>query len=282
MAEHAPPGRWSPRSTATALLWTAAAVAVAVALVWIAGGAGRPAARAGGSATTAVTAASPARGRPLRWDGARLVRGNPDRLTLYFVGAPPGPPHDPCAHAYAATAEPTTETVTVTLREQPAPPRSPGHVCTAIGHARTVSVDLPEPLRDRPVVDGATGEQRPIVDAALLLTPSWVPPGYRFVSDRVESGIHTQEWAPDRPDERLLVDQGDTDRLSRPGFDPIVMAKPQVRGRPATVWKTRGFDDLVCVSWAEGGTGHRVCTSGTPEHLLPVHTLLRVANGLRE
>jgi hypothetical protein len=53
-----------------------------------------------------------------------------------------------------------------------------------------------------------------------------------------------------------------------------------VRGRPATVWKTRGFDDLVCVSWAEGATGHRVCTSGTPERLLPVAALLRVANGL--
>jgi hypothetical protein len=278
MAEPGRPGRWSPRSATTALLAVAAAGAVAVGLLWVAAGTGRHQDRA---ANAEAAAGSPARGQPRRWDGARLVRGDPDRLTLYFVGAPPGPPDDPCARAYAATADPTAATVTVTLRELPGPTPPPEHGCTAIGHGRTVTIDLPEPLRDRPLVDGATGRQRPVLDAALLLTPSWLPPGYRLVSERLESGVDIRQWAPDRPDQRLLIEQGDADHLSRPGVDPIVLARPQVRGRPATVWKTRGFDDLVCVSWAEGRTRHRVCTSGTPGNLLPVHTLLRVANGLR-
>ena len=146
---------------------------------------------------------------------------------------------------------------------------------------KTVTVELPEPLRGRPVLDGATGEQRPVTDAALLLAPSWLPAGYRFVTERVESGIDFREWAPAGPDVRLLVDQGDADTLARPGLDPVVVARPAVRGVLATVWKIRRFDDSICVSWAEGGMGHRVCTSGAPERLLPIRALIRVADGLR-
>jgi hypothetical protein len=159
----------------------------------------------------------------------------------------------------------------------------PRHGCAAVGYERTVTIELPEPSRGRPVVDGATGEQRPVIDAALLLTPSWLPAGYRFVRERVEFGIDFREWAPDgRPDVRLLVDQGDADKLARPGFDPVVLGRPVVRGVPATVWKTRLFDDSVCVSWAEGSMGHRVCTSGAPEQLLSIQGLVGVADGLRD
>jgi hypothetical protein len=70
--------------------------------------------------------------------------------------------------------------------------------------------------------------------------------------------------------------------LARPGFDPVVLARPVVRGVPATVWKTRRFDDSICVAWAEGGTGHRVCANGAPERLLPIQQLVRVAVGLRD
>jgi hypothetical protein len=282
MAERGLRGRWSLGSKTTALLGVAAVGAVGVGLVWMAGGDGRASDRASGSANASIPAAPQAQGRAVPWDGARLVHGEPERLTLYFVGGPPGRPDDPCARAYAATAKPTGDRVTVTLRELPAPPPPPGHGCAAIGYGRSLTVALPEPLRGRPVVDGATGEQRLVSDAALLLTPSWLPVGYRFVRERVELGIDTREWAPEgRHDERLLVEQGDAGKLARLGFDPVVLARPVVRGMPATVWKTRGFDDLVCVSWAEGSVGHRVCSSGAPGRLLPVEVLVRVADGLR-
>jgi hypothetical protein len=256
--------------------------AVVVGLVWIAGGDGRASGQAGGGANADAAAGSEVRGRAVRWDGARLVRGDPERLTLYFTGGPPGRPDEPCARAYQATAQPSGNRMTVTLRELPSPPLPPGHGCADVGYGRTITVELPEPLRDRPVVDGATGQERLVSDAALLLTPSWLPPGYRLVAERVEFGIDRREWGPDgRQDERLEVEQGDTGKLARPGFDPVVLARPVVRGVPATVWKTRGFDDSVCVSWAEGTTGHRVCTSGAPGRLLPVEVLVRVADGLR-
>jgi hypothetical protein len=282
MAERGSRGRWWSRSTTMAPLGVAAVGAVVVGLVWITGGDGSSSGRVGGGANASIPAGSEAQGRAVRWDGARLVRGDPDRLTLYFTGGPPGRADEPCARAYEATAEPSGDRVTVTLRELPAPPLPPGHACALVGYGRTVTVALPEPLRGRPVVDGATGQERLVSDAALLLTPSWLPPGYRFVTERVEFGIDFREWAPEeRQDVRLLVDQGDPGKLARPGFDPVVLARPVVRGMPATVWKTRRFDDSVCVSWAEGTIGHRVCTSGAPGRLLPIEVLVRVADGLR-
>jgi hypothetical protein len=281
MAERWPRSRWSLGSRSAALLAVGAIGAVVVGLVWIAGGNGRASGRAGGGANINGAAGPQARGEPVRWDGARLVRGTPERLTLYFTGGPPGPLDEPCARAYQATVTPSIDRMTVTVRELPAPPLPPGHGCAAVGYARTASIELPEPLRGRALVDGATGEQRAVVDAALLLRPSWVPAGYRFVGERVEFGIDFREWAPAGADGRLLVDQGDADRLAQPGFDPVVLARPMVRGVPATVWKTRRFDDSMCVSWTEGTMGHRVCTSGAPGKLLAMEELVRMADGLR-
>lgn len=281
MPERGARARWSRRSRTMAPLGVGAIGAVVLGLVWITGGDGEAAGRDGGTGAEAA-AGSGASGRPVRWDGARLVRGDPDRLTLYFVGGPPGPANEPCARAYRATAQAAGDKVTVVLRELPSPPLPPGHGCAEVGYGRTFELALPEPLRDRPVVDGATGEERLVSDAALLLTPSFLPVGYRFVSERVEQGIDERAWAPEgRRDVRLLVEQGDPGMLARPGYDPVVLARPVVRGTPATVWKTRRFDDLVCVSWAEGTTGHRVCTSGRPGTLLPIEALVRVADGLR-
>jgi hypothetical protein len=275
-------GRWSLRSRTTALLAVGAVGVLVVGLAWAGNAEGRPSGRAGGGRGADAAAGPAARGRPVPWDGARLVRDDVDRLTLYFIGGPPGPAGAPCVGTYQAVAAASGDRMTVTVHELPAPPLPAGHGCAAIGYERAVTVELPEPLRGRPVVDGATGEQRPVIDAALLLTPSWLPAGYRFVGERVEAGIDSREWAPDGPDERLLIDFGDADKVARPGFDPVVLARPVVRGVRATVWKTRLFDDLICVSWAEGGMGHRVCTSGAPDKLLPIQALTRVADGLRE
>jgi hypothetical protein len=266
-----------------ALLGVGAIGMVGVGLVWITGGHDGASGQAGGGANASIPAGSAARGRAVRWDGARLEHGDPERLTLYFVGGPPGRPDDPCAGNYEATAQPIGDRMTVTLRQLPSPPLPPGHGCADVGYRRTSTVEPPEPLRGRPVVDGATGQERPVSDAALLLRPSWLPPGYRLVDERVEFGIDRREWGPDGrvEDERLDVEQGDPGKLARPGFDPVVLARPVVRGVPATAWKTRRFDDSVCVSWAEGTIGHRVCTGGDPDRLLPIEVLVRVADGLR-
>jgi hypothetical protein len=77
MAEGRQGGRWSRRSKTTALLAAGAVGAVILGLVWITGGDGRASGRAGGDANADTGAESQARGQPVRWDGARLVRGSP-------------------------------------------------------------------------------------------------------------------------------------------------------------------------------------------------------------
>jgi hypothetical protein len=280
MANRRPGGRLLLRPKPMALMAAGVVGAVVIGLVWLAGGDSRASDGEDDPNANASLGSRPL-GQPVPWDGARLVRGQPERVTLYFTGGPPGRRDDPCVGTYQATAVAGNDRMTVTVHELAGPPLSPGHGCAAVGYGRTATVELPEPLGDRPVVDGATGEERLVSDAALLLTPSWLPSGYRFVRERVEFGIDSREWAPKEPDERLLVDQGDPEKLARPGHDPVVLVRPVVRGIPATVWKTRGFDDLICVYWAEGTMGHRVCTSGAPQQLLAIEELIRVADGLR-
>jgi hypothetical protein len=60
----------------------------------------------------------------------------------------------------------------------------------------------------------------------------------------VKTGIDVREWAPDEPDPRLLVDQGDAGKLARPGLDPVVLAGPVVRGVPAIQELVRVADGL--------------------------------------
>jgi hypothetical protein len=238
MAVGGPRGRVSLRPMTMALLAVGAIGAVVVGLVWTAGAEGRASGRAGGGADTDAAAGSEARGQPLRWDGARLVRGDPDRLTLYFTGGPPGPPDDPCARSYQATAAVSGDRMSVTLRELSAASLPPGHGCADVGYGRTISIELPERLRDRLVLDGATGEQRPVIDAGLLLSPSWLPAGYRFVSERVE--LDRRGRAPSgslaapvsRPVDRPAVECAAADPTAGSLHELGGPARPWRRGRP--------------------------------------------------
>jgi hypothetical protein len=65
--------------------------------------------------------------------------------------------------------------------------------CTAVGHARSLTVSLPEPLRGRRLVDGSSGRAMPVVDA-VLRQPSYLPAGYRYPSEEVDNGASRREW----------------------------------------------------------------------------------------
>jgi hypothetical protein len=214
------------------------------------------------------------------WRGARLV--TPQRLVVDFVGMPPESPTDARAPrpAYEGTAKATAATVTVTVAVH-VPELPPGSYRVGAGFRRTVVVELPEPLDGREVVDGATGQVKPIVDAAMLWQPSYLPAGYGFGREWVEGQVDRREWwKHGTRDEVLVVEQGPP-RLARLGYRPVVLARPVIREVTATAWRSEGFDDLVCLCWAEGSAGSRVCSQGSPRAPLPVAELVSVANGLR-
>lgn len=239
-----------------------------------------------GIPATAATTGGLVRVRTQPWMGARLEASG-QRLVVHLIGG--GPPHapvSPCVPKYEGMAAVTGATMTVTVEALAPPPLPSVLFCNHVGFERTVAVVLPEPLRGRPVVDGATGERRPVVDATALRQPSTLPTGYRLTRTRIDVdvdqvGFYQREWVnARRSGEVLLVDQGGP-VLDRRSAGEVVLAQATIHGAPATAWKDKGFDDLVCVSWVEGATGLRVCSRGSPTAPLSVVELLRFADGLR-
>jgi hypothetical protein len=69
--------------------------------------------------------------------------------------------------------------------------------------------------------------------------------------------------------------------VARLGYRPEVLQHPTVHGVRATVWKSRGLDDSICLPWAEGATGSRVCSLGPATAPLPPAELVKIGEGLR-
>jgi len=249
-----------------------------------AGGGGKAAGDAGDRGRTQGLV----RVREVAWVGARLEGTDRRRLVLTFVGGgPPGAPVSRCAPDYQGTAAVSGATVTVTVHEL-APPSASQVFCTDVGYERSVEVDLPEPLRGRQVVDGADGRAKPVIDAATLRQPAYLPAGYHFVGQRVGCGpgqdcaLDQREWRRGDSEDTLVLEQGDPDlaRLDL-AYRPVVLARTTVRGVPAVAHRSEGFEDLVCLAWTEAGTGTRLCSRGPVKAPLPVAELVRVAESLR-
>jgi hypothetical protein len=109
------------------------------------------------------------------WFEAHLS-GNPGALVVSVTApvAARSRPSDPCWEGYQPQARAEADRMVVTVRRfRPRAPVPEGHLCTTVGLLRNVTVRLPEDLRGRPLVDGATGQRQPLVEG--LLTPGWLP-----------------------------------------------------------------------------------------------------------
>jgi hypothetical protein len=213
------------------------------------------------------------------WQGARL-EGDGRRLVVSFIGgAPQGAPLGRCAPLYQGEAVATDDAVTLTVSAWTTSQSSTA-ICATVGYARSLTVTLPGPLRGRRLVDGASGRTMPVVDT-VLRQPSYLPAGYRYRSEEVDNGVSRRTWTrPARSEETLDITQGGA-AVARLGYRPVVLQRPTVHGATATVWKSRGFDDSVCLFWAEGATGFRICSLGSPTAPLPPAELVRIGEGLR-
>jgi hypothetical protein len=247
---------------------------------------GDHASTASGDAAAATARPTGQPGAAVRWDGGLLEFGTPQQVTLFFIGsARQGTPVGPCFPAYQAAVRPSRTAVKITLYAvQPqAQPRG-NNACPRVGYQRSLVVRLPEPLRGRTVIDGATGQRRQLFDARQVLEPTSLPEGYGPAHTAVvdANGHFIRTWARSgRAQVYLEVTLGGVDLAQRPTHNEVVLARPTIRGVAAKVYKSDGFDDSVCVSWAEGALGRRVCTFGDPTGLLPVAELVRFADGLR-
>jgi hypothetical protein len=210
------------------------------------------------------------------WQGARL-EGDGRRLVVSFTGgAPPSAPLGRCAPLYKGETVATNDTVTLTVSEWTTNQFRTA-ICAAIGFSRSLTVTLPEPLQGRRLVDGATGRTMPVVDT-VLRQPSYLPAGYRYLREEVDDAFSRRTW---RASQGLLdITQGGA-AVARLGDRPVVVQRTTVHGATATVWNSRGFNDTICLSWAEGATGFRICSLGSPTAPLPPAELVKIGEGLR-
>lgn len=208
------------------------------------------------------------------WSDARSS-GNPGELVVTVqagVGAR-SRPSDPCWEGYQPEARAEADRMVVTIRRFRSRATLPaGQGCAAVGVLWNVTVSLPEDLRGRPLVDGATGQRRPLVKG--LLVPGWLPEGWQgFKTGRERGGRWRRSygWAASPKAGAVTlppVNGVDVAAISPRilwGYyrlpDTPVVGYTQVRGHRAeidAVSRNRNRDRYVNVRWREGEVGYVV------------------------
>jgi hypothetical protein len=208
------------------------------------------------------------------WSDAR-PSGNPGELVVTVqagVGAR-SHPSDPCWEGYQPEARAEAGRMVVTIQRFRSRATLPqGQGCAAVGVLWNVTVSLPEDLRGRPLVDGATGQRRPLVKG--LLVPGWLPEGWQgFKTGRERGGRWRRSygWAasPKAGAVTLPPVNGVEVAAISPkilwGYyrlpDTPVVGYTQVRGHRAeidAVSRNRNRDRYVNVRWREGEVGYVV------------------------
>jgi hypothetical protein len=220
---------------------------------------------------------------PGTWESART--DGERALLLSFTGAAPG--RGDCESDYVGVAEVKPQRVVVRIDAVPDPATRPDQICPAIGYARTVRVELPEPLDGRVVVDARTGKPGPLLDGAALLVPSAIPDGYAFSSEFGSYGAGASwTFQYSAGDQRPVLTVTHAQDIGEPLEEGLtVLERTQVRGHEAVVLAQLATKPLR-VSWRERGGVVSVqnnVTHGTGEDtlLLTKDELVAFARSLR-
>lgn len=233
------------------------------------------------------------------WSDAR-PSGNPGALVVTVqagVGAR-SRPSDPCWEGYQPEARAEADRMVVTVRRFRSRATLPaGQRCAAVGTLWNLTVPLPEDLRGRPLVDGATGQRRPLVEG--LLVPGWLPDGWQgFKTGRERGGRWRRSygWAASPKAGTVTlpplnwVDVATISPRILGGYyrvaDTPVVGHTQVRGHRAeidAVSQNRNRVRYVNVRWREGEVGYVVTGSVLDGATLrqAQEVVVRIAQSLR-
>jgi hypothetical protein len=182
----------------------------------------------------------------------------------------------------------TTSAVTVAVAgyAEPLPKPAPGTevACPAIGlGAFRLKVDLAQPLGTRTLIDAHDGAAQVVLDPATVLKPNYLPAGYT-------GGQPT--WADQPPEATTRQYQGPGSSLtvtigpaSLNRSAEHIIEHTTVRGHPAIVSNTPGFEQDILIAWSEDAThAAAVYQASFYEKAHPPLTadqLVRIANSLR-
>jgi hypothetical protein len=222
------------------------------------------------------------------WSGGREGDGPQElSVTVLAGGGVGGRPSDPCWEGYQSEARSEPDRVVVTVhRFRSRVPLAKDHACARIGRTWNVVVPLPDELGGRPVVDGATGQPKPVAEGPLI--SDWLPFGWVQQTEPGSGGaLWQREYEPvpvGRPspsDARVPRIAKDGPLLLGPANHVTVAAVPPalletwdrrpgtravasvlVRGvRAAVDWSEA--DRLVTLRWREGDRAYVVVGHGS-------------------
>jgi hypothetical protein len=159
----------------------------------------------------------------------------------------------PIARVVSQTAN--AATVSVARYAEPLPKPKPGTEvgCAAVGlGAVRLKVALAQPLGTRSLIDAYDGAARTALDPANVLKPSYLPAGYI-------GGQAT--WAGQPPEATTRQYQGPGSVLTVT-IGPVslnrsaehIIEHTTVRGHPAIVSNTPGFEQDILIAWNEDAT----------------------------
>lgn len=222
------------------------------------------------------------------WSGGREGDGPRELLvTVQAGGGVGGRPSDPCWQGYQSEARSEPDRVVVTIhRFRSKAPLAKDHRCATIRRIWNVTVPLPDQLGGRPVVDGATGQPKPIAEGPLIA--DWLPFGWIQQAEPASGGALWQRQyqppplsLPSPSDARIsriakggALPFGPTDEVTVAAVPPWLLetwTRPPgtravgsvlVRGvRAAVDWNQA--DRLVTLRWREGDRAYVVVGHGT-------------------
>ena len=233
------------------------------------------------------------------WSGAR-TGADGQSLLLFFVGAADYQPGDPCSMRYLPTVEEIDAAVNVTIHgERPTTPDGSGsYGCMLVGYARSVSVELTQPLGDRKLI--VLDAEREVFDGTTLAQPTWVPDGWQeeleqpaALSDRPGAAAWSRTWAPPNPEPQdgacvagnsgFTLFEGDAELVDSFPAEPgeTVIDTYDINGATAT-YSTRDDLGISRLTWIESDRGYVLksfpdCAGDEPPS---IDTMLQFARGL--
>jgi hypothetical protein len=222
------------------------------------------------------------------WSGGREGDG-PRQLSVTVLagGGVGGQPSDPCWEGYRSEARSEPDRVVVTVhRFRSRVSLAKGRGCAAIGRIWNVTVPLPDQLGGRPVVDGATGQPKPIAEGPLIA--DWLPYGWIQQTEPGSGGALWQREYEPAPTGRPSPNDARLPRIAKDGLlalwpadhvtvatvppglletwnrrpGTLEVAPVLVRGVRARVeWNQA--DRLVTLRWREGDRAYVVVGHGS-------------------
>lgn len=195
---------------------------------------------------------------PVRFDDVVLAEDRRS-VRINFIGSEEFDPDNPCSNAYEGTAEIVGDELEIGIYAQQHPkPLAPGTACDAMGHPRTLTLEL-EPFTGTVVRDlaGQVFLLEPPADQAQIRA---LPDGWelRREGNVLETATPRWQriWSPDpdpwpaESDSMLTLIQGFGGPVNTTGGD--VQKTVDVNGAPATLSLHPPVGEMVLV-WSLGG-----------------------------